>query len=106
MSGFGKRPNQTDYACILLPGAIPIACRVIDRTSRIVCLSVSKPENLPHRFQLVFNNGGITASCEIASFGQDYVLARYNANSVTSPDAAILANGITLGEAEDWKGKK
>lgn len=103
MRHFGKRPNSADFASIVHPAAAPIPCKVAERTPRLLCLSVANPEVIPQRFMVVLNNGRDELFCELTSFGQNYVIARY-ASKGTERFEPSLTIGPTLNDAERWKG--
>jgi hypothetical protein len=103
MRCFGKRPNSADMAFILQSDKPPFQCIVLERTLRIVRLSVVDPTRIEERFTLVMSNGIDKLLCQTMSRGDDYVLARYYGWESTD-NIGLTGVGATLGEAKRWKG--
>lgn len=103
MRHFGKRPNCAHFASIVHPTTPPMPSKMAERTPRLVCLSLANPELIPQIFKLVVNNGKDELICELTSFGQNYVIARYTSkgSDFHEPSRTI---GPTLNDAERWKG--
>jgi hypothetical protein len=102
MCAFGKRPNSTDIAFILQSDRAPAPCRVVERTLRVVRVSVADLNSVKRHFTLVLNNGEDKVFCSIISVGEDCLVARYSSHcssenlGLASMDAALTA--------ERWKG--
>ncbi len=58
-------------------GFQPISCKVVERTLRVIRVTVSDPRRVAQRFILVINNGTERVFCQTISYGEDYVTARY-----------------------------
>jgi hypothetical protein len=104
MRSFGRRPNSADFALLVQSGRRPITCRVLERTLRIVRISVSDPRTIAHRFTLVLNNGNERVFCQALSYGEDYVMARYVSQEGADREIGLTHISVTLSEAERWKG--
>jgi hypothetical protein len=103
MRCFGKRPNSADLAFILQSDKPPVQCVVLERTLRIVRLSVVDPTRIEQSFTLVMSNGIDKLLCQTMSTGDGYVLARYYGWDSTD-NIGLMRVGATLGDAKRWKG--
>ncbi len=92
---FGKRPNATDFGTILQVGRPPEACRILERTLRVVRVGMSDPIHVAKHFTLIFNNGRDEVICEMISIGAEYVMARYRSPN-SSPSTFGLSVGVSL----------
>jgi len=103
MRTFGKRPNFTDAAYILLLDRAPMPCRIIERTLRIVHIVTADPKSVDQLFTLVLNNGAEKVFCRVVSAGDSYLVARY-CYEYHADDTGRSYLGMTLDDAEAWKG--
>jgi hypothetical protein len=75
----------------------------LERTLRIVRLSVVDPTRIEQSFTLVMSNGIDKLLCQTMSTGDGYVLARYYGWESTD-NIGLMRVGATLGDAKRWKG--
>ena len=104
MQKFGKRPNASDFATILQSGKPPLPCRIVERTQRVVRISLSDPANIARSFTLIFNNAREQVFCQTISIGENCVMARYASQESANREIGLTSVVASLVEAERWRG--
>jgi hypothetical protein len=104
MRSFGRRPNSADFAHLMQFGRRPISCRVLERSLRVIRILVSEPRTVAQSFTLVLNNGNDRVFCQVLSYGDDFVMARYTSRDSADLEIGLTHMGASLSEAERWKG--
>ena len=76
MRVFGKRTPKTNLAWLVQPDAVSMSCRVLERSPRMLFLSLPAPAGVTEKFKLLLNDGDEAAMCELSAMGPNYVVAR------------------------------
>ncbi len=101
---FGKKANSADFGYILMEERPPISCRILERTLRVVRLSVEGYKELSREFTLIYQNGSENLLCQIIAHSDDGIVARYSSKNRGRGQLDIIDNSISLDDVERWRG--
>ena len=104
MRNFGKKANSAEFGYILMDERPPISCRILERTLRVVRLSVEGYKELSREFTLIYHNGSEKLFCQIIAHTDDGIVARYSSKEPHRGRQDLIQGSISLGDVERWRG--